>query len=309
MTDSGHPLTQLLGHRVIALLGKGGAGRTSVAAGLSLMATGRGMRVLVMETDPRAPIAAAYDQPPRFQPCQLTANLWSMLLDRQQSLEEYLSFVVARPILRAVFASSLYQYFVHAAPAVRELMMMGKVYHEIERRSPNEPRWDLIVVDLPASGQALGMIGMPFAARETFGDNLVGREAEAVGQFFRDRKKCAMAVVTSVDQLAITETLEIHRKLGELGLVTAAIVFNRMSRATFEAVDVTRLFGRDTPIAHREEFAVLARADLNHRVRERRALGILKRTIGAPIIQLGDYRERSGKSLAISLAEQLAGIY
>jgi anion-transporting ArsA/GET3 family ATPase len=293
---------------VIALLGKGGAGRTSVAAGLALTAAGRAKRTLVMETDPRAPIAAAYDQPPSFKPRQLTANLWSMLLDRQQSLEEYLSFVVARPILRAVFASSLYQYFVHAAPAVRELMMMGKVYHEIERRPPAEPRWDLIVVDLPASGQALGMIAMPFAARETFGNNLVGREAEEVGRFFRDRAKCAMVIVTSVDQLAITESLEIHRKLAALELTTAAVIFNRLSRATFDAAEVTRMFEREAVLAFREEFKALARADLHRRFRERRALGILQRSIGAPIIQLGEYRGRSGTALATSLAGQLAGI-
>jgi anion-transporting ArsA/GET3 family ATPase len=261
-----------------------------------------------METDPRAPFAAAYDQPPSFRPRQLAANLWSMLLDRQQSLEEYLSFVVARPLLRAVFTSSLYQYFVHAAPAVRELMMMGKVYHEIERRPRSEPRWDLVVVDLPASGQALGMIAMPFAARETFGDNLVGREAEEVGRFFRDRAKCAMVIVTSVDQLAITESLEIHRKLATLELTTDAVIFNRLSRATFDAADVTHMFAREAALAFGEEFTALARADLHRRARERRALGILQRAIGAPIIQLGEYRGRSGTALAMSLAEQLAGI-
>lgn len=292
---------------MIALFGKGGAGRTSVAAGLALMAAGRGMRTLVMETDPRAPIAAAYDQAPSFKPRQLAANLWAMLLDRQQSLEEYLSFVVARPLLRAVFASSLYQYFVHAAPAVRELMMMGKVYHEIERRSPAEPRWDLIVVDLPASGQALGMIAMPFAARATFGDNLVGREAEAVGRFFRDRAKCAMAIVTAVDQLALTETLEVHRKLAALELTTAAVVFNRMSRARFAAADVPRLVAHGSS-PYRAEFTALAQADLKRRIRERRALGILRRAIAAPVIQLGEYPGRSGTALATSLAEQLAGI-
>jgi hypothetical protein len=164
------------------------------------------------------------------------------------------------------------------------------------------------VVDLPASGQALGMIGMPFAARETFGDNLVGREAEEVGRFFRDRAKCAMAIVASVDQLALTETLEVHRRLAALELTTAAVVFNRMSPAPFEAADVTRLFERGATTAHHAEFAALAQADLHRRLRERRALGILRRSIGAPIIQLAEYRGRCGTALAASLAEQLAGI-
>jgi anion-transporting ArsA/GET3 family ATPase len=291
---------------VIVLFGKGGVGRTSVAAGMAVMASQLGMRTLVMETDPRAPIAASYNRQSGFKPRELKTNLWAMLLDRQESLEEYLGFVVARPLLRAIFASTLYQYFVHAAPAVRELMMMGKVYHEIERRPANAPRWDLVLVDLPASGQALGMIAMPFAARETFGNNLVGREATEVGRFFRDRKKCAMVIVTSVDQLAITETLEIQRKLTALDLTTAAVFFNRTSRAIFEAADVARIFEQGAQgVEHREDFAAIARVDLNRRVRERRALGILRRSIGAPVIQLGEYRNRSGAALAASLAAQL----
>ena len=299
-------IDRLLEHRVIALFGKGGVGRTSVAAGLASLAAGRGHRTLVMETDPRAPLAAAHQQSPSFRPRQAAANIWTMLLDRQQSLEEYLGFIVNRSILRAVFASSLYQYFVHAAPAVRELMMMGKIYHEIERRPAQEPPWDLIVVDLPASGQALGMIAMPFAARETFGNNLVGREAEQVGHFFQDRAKFAIAIVTSVDQLAMTETLEIHRKLDVLGLTIAAVVFNRMSPATFTAADVAHAFASEVATAHQADFAALAQADLKRRTRERRALGLLKRAVGAPVIHLSECQGRCGAALATSLAEQLA---
>jgi len=191
---------------------------------------------------------------------------------------------------------------------LRELMMMGKVYHEIERRPGTAPRWDLIVLDLPASGQALGMIAMPFAARATFGDNLVGREAEEVARFFRDRAKCAMAIVTGVDQLALTETLEIHRRLGELDLPTAAVIFNRMSRATFAAADLARWFNPGAPLAERQDLARLARADLQRRARERRALGLLQRSVGAPILELGEYRGRSGVALAESLAQQLSGM-
>ncbi|HJU28565.1 MAG TPA: ArsA-related P-loop ATPase, partial [Candidatus Binataceae bacterium] len=152
----------LLNRRVVAILGKGGVGRTTVSAALASFAAARGMSVLVMETDPRIPIAAAYGKRPGIEPLELAPNLHGMFLGGQEALENYLGFVVPRPVLRAVFASSLYQYFVHAAPALRELTMMGKIYHEIERRPKHLPRWDLIVVDAPASGQALSMIRMPF---------------------------------------------------------------------------------------------------------------------------------------------------
>jgi anion-transporting ArsA/GET3 family ATPase len=304
--DPATTLNDLLHRRLILILGKGGVGRTSVCRAFGAVAAGRDLRTLVIETDPRTPIAAAHGAKSTFKPSQAAPHLWLMQLDRQASLEEYLGFVVARPILRAVFASSLYQCFVHAAPALRELMMIGKVYHEVERRAA--PRWDLVVVDLPASGQALSMIGMPFAARETFANNLVGREAGEVARLLRDREKCAILVVTTADALALTETLEIHRRLEGWGLATAAVVFNRLTAARFEAGDIARMVERGTAghrMRHLDDLAAIARAELRRRVRERRALGILKRQIGAPILQLEEERG-SGAVVAERLAARLA---
>jgi len=286
-------LDSLLRHRVIAVLGKGGVGRTSVSAAFAAYAARKGMRTLVMESDPHTPVAASYGAKANYVPVELAPNLWSMHLGGRESLEEYLSLVVPRPILRAVFMSSLYQYFVDAAPAVRELTMMGKIFHDIERRLASEPQWNLIVFDAPASGQALSMIRMPFAARETFGESIVGRQADNVAGFLRNQAMCAMVEVTTAEPLAIAETLELHRELGKLGLVTAAVVFNRMSPASFDSVDIARLVrrgARDANLRHLGELAEIARGELKRRARERRALGILQRQIGSPLIKLQERR-------------------
>jgi arsenite-transporting ATPase len=287
------------------VLGKGGVGRTIICRALGIVASRRGLRTLIIETDPGTPIAAACGVKSSFKPIQAEGHLWLMHLDRQDSLEEYLGFVVARPILRAVFASSLYQCFVHAAPALRELMMIGKVYHEVERRAA--PCWDLVVVDLPASGQALSMIGMPFAARETFANNLVGREADDVARLLRDREKCAMVVVTTAEALALAETLEIRRRLAGWGITTAAIIFNRLTAARFEAADIVQMVarGKAERIRHTEDLAAIAQVELRRRVRERRALGIVKRQIAAPLLRLEEVRG-SSHELAERLIEKFA---
>jgi anion-transporting ArsA/GET3 family ATPase len=284
-------------------------GRTSVATAIALLAAGQGMRTLVIETDPRRPIAGSYGHKPGLQPIALAPHLWSLFLGGQESLEDYLSLVVPRSVLRAVFASSLYQYFVSAAPAVRELTMMGKIFHEIERREKSKPPWDLLVVDAPASGQALGMVKMPFVARETFGGGIVGGEAGEVASFFRDSSKCAMIVVTTPEALAITETLEIHHALEDLQLTTAAVFFNGASVGEFEAGDVTRMVNRAsrTPIMKQvNELAEIARADLRRRHQERRALGIIERQVSAPVATLGEHRGLSGPMLGAALANELA---
>jgi Anion-transporting ATPase len=298
----------LIGRRVAVVLGKGGVGRTSVSFALSLLASQGGQRTLIIETDPERPIAAAYDRRPGLEPVELARNLWALFLGGRESLEDYLGLVVPRAILRAVFASSLYQYFVSAAPGLRELTMMGKVFHEIERRPHSSPPWNLIVLDLPASGQALSMLKMPFAARETFGESIVGSEARAVAAFFRDRAKCAMITVTTAEALPISETLEIHHALEALRLGVAAVIFNRTAARGFEAGDITRMLRRATRAAvlrRPGDLAEIARNELRRRNHERRALAILKRQIGAPIVALSERRGLSGLQLASELAAQL----
>ncbi len=277
--------------RVLLIVGKGGVGRTRVAATLARIVAERGYRTLLMETDSRRPIAASCGKETNFTPLELAPNLFAMWLERQQSLEEYLSFVVARPVLRAVFASSLYQYFVHAAPALRELMMMGKIYNEIERRPANQPRWDSVIVDMPASGQALNMIEMPFAAESTFASNLVGREALEVARLFRNPEKCAVVIVTVAEPLAITETIEIHHKLASMDLATACVVLNRTTSAAYQKTDIARMIERARGIPglkHLDLIEQIVEAELKRRSRERAGSAILRRQVHAPVIRLAE---------------------
>ena len=303
-------IDSLLERRLIAVLGKGGVGRTTISATIATTAARRGQRTLLIEADLRGPIAVSRGKRPGFKPVELEANLFAMTLGGQESLEDYLSFVVPRIVLRAVFASSIYQYFVHAAPALRELTMMGKVYHEIERRAAPLKPWDLAVFDAPASGQALSMIRTPFAARETFGESVVGREAQNIARLLSDQEKCAMIAVTTAETLAMTETLEVNRTLATLGIATAAVFFNRTSAATFEAVDIARLVRRGArakELRQLDTLATIARAELHRRTRERRALALLLRQLECAVIEIAERRGPSGVALIDRLAAEIAG--
>src|ERR1039458_900199 len=170
-------LNEILARRVLIVLGKGGVGKTTVSAALAKLvampgaaalakpAEMSGPRALIMECDARAPLAATFGVAPSFVPTDVAPNLALMTLDGRAALEEYLRLVVpGRMLLKAVFASRLYQFFVQAAPGLRELMMLGKVYHEAGRIDPKLPGPSMIIVDAPASGQAMSLLKMPTAA-------------------------------------------------------------------------------------------------------------------------------------------------
>jgi anion-transporting ArsA/GET3 family ATPase len=153
------------------------------------------------------------------------------------------------------------------------------------------------------------MIRMPFIAPESFGVGIVGREAETVAGFFHDRSKCALIAVTTAEPLAMAETLELHRGLDVLGLVIAAVIFNRAASASFNSADVGRLMrqgSREPSLKHLDALAEIARADIKRRERDKRALQIIRREIDAPIIRLNERSALNGIDLARDMATELS---
>ena len=181
-------INDILSRRVLIVLGKGGVGKSTLSAAIAKTATISDARALIMECDARAPLAATFGVASSFVPAQVAHNLDLMTLDGRAALEEYLRLVVpGRMLLKAVFASRIYQFFVQAAPGLRELMMLGKVFYDAGRTDAKAPAPSIIVVDAPASGQAMSLLKMPTAARSTFGDSVVGKEASSISKMLRDR--------------------------------------------------------------------------------------------------------------------------
>ena len=303
-------LNEILARCVLIVLGKGGVGKSTLSAALAKVATLSGDRALIMECDSRAPLAATFGIAPSFAPTHVAHNLDLMTLDGRAALEEYLRLVVpGRMLLKAVFASRIYQFFVQAAPGLRELMMLGKVYYEAERESGKPPTRRTIIVDAPASGQAMSLLKMPTAARSTFGDSVVGKEASNISKILRDRRSCAIIQVTTADSLSISETIETHAQLSSIHLAPAAVIFNRMPPSDFDAADISALTNRRLPNIRKkdlEHLAELAKSELNRVAEARKAIAKIRTETGSPVIEIAEYAGLSGIELIDSLATDLA---
>jgi anion-transporting ArsA/GET3 family ATPase len=303
-------LNQLLSRRVLIILGKGGVGKTTISAALAKLTATSGSPALLMETDTRAPLAAMFETSPSVDPKEIAPNLSLMTLDGRRALEEYLRLVVpSRMLLKAVFASRLYQFFVQAAPGLRELMMLGKIYYEAERKDLKPPNRRVIIVDAPASGQAMNLLKMPTAARTTFADSIVGKEASNISRMLRDRRHCAIVQVTNSDALSVAETIETHAELSRIHLTPAAVVFNRMVIPTFSASDIAALKNRRVPRnrkKHLEHLAEIAESELRRVAEARKALATIRTATESPVIEVPEHRNLAGIDLIDSIAADLA---
>jgi anion-transporting ArsA/GET3 family ATPase len=228
----------LLERRLHFVVGKGGVGKTTVAAAMALGLVRRGKRTLAIEMDAGGRLPAVLAGAP-----ELKTRLTVQSIDGRAALEEYLGLIIpVKRLLSTIFSSRIYQYFVAAAPGLKELMTVGKIFYEATREEHGRPLWDAIVVDAPATGHSLQYLRMPQAARETFGVGLVQREATRIVELLRDRRTTAVHVVTLAEEMPVAETLEARAQLtGALDLPLGHVIVNRLHRRRFDPGVLDRL--------------------------------------------------------------------
>ena len=234
-------LDELLQRRLVFTVGKGGVGRTTVTLAIALEAARRGRRVLVVELEGAHGLEHALEaQRTAPSPPPGIDRIEHMVVEGRRALEEYLSLVIpVRRLLKTIFSTNVYQYFVAAAPGLRELMTVGKIWYEVQRaeqgaagvddRGAHPP--DIVVVDGPATGHSLQYLRMPRAAAEAFPIGLVHREAERVWGLLTDVAATAVVVVTTAEEMPANETAEIYEGLGALGLPRSLLVVNQVHAA------------------------------------------------------------------------------
>ena len=307
----------LLDRRLVFVAGKGGVGKSTVSTALALSAVRRGKRVLLvgLDFDDRGRTIGGLREPTGNEPVESMAGLFRQNVEGKAALEEYLHMVVpVRRVLRAVFESKIYQYFVAAAPGLKELMAIGKIWYEVDRG-----RWDLVIVDSPATGHALQYLRMPRAAGEAFTAGLVHREANRVWGLLTDPDATGVAVVTVAEELPVNETIEICQQIrGDLDLPEGVLFVNRFHSPRFSVDDVGkassgwRRGGGETSdalvravVAAAEE--ELGWAALNEYCRSRLAVETGWRLVVLPILFREEFGFADVEKLSVLLDEALRG--
>lgn len=254
---------ELLDRRLLVVAGKGGVGKTTVACVLAIRAAQQGKRVLVCEVDgvARASQLLKTDAGPLGTAVEARPGLHLMAIEGKAALAEYLGLVVpVRRFLQTVLKSRVYQYFVAAAPGLKELMTIGKIWYEADRvdDSTGERLWDLVIMDAPATGHSLQYLRMPAAARDTFGAGLVNKEAKRLVELLTDPAQTAVNLVTTAEEMPVNETVLMYNELrNTLQMPPGALFINRAHSAEFPEADADRLSEAATHTRVRKEKKLL----------------------------------------------------
>jgi anion-transporting ArsA/GET3 family ATPase len=273
-------MDDLFAHELLVVTGKGGVGKSTVAAVLGLAACRRGLRTIVVEVAAREDVSRALASSAAgvYEERSVSDRLHHISIDPQRAMEEYLRERLPVGALAALLSRSrIFSTLTTATPGMRELLTIGKVWElaQHERRSRGAEPYDLVVLDAPATGHGLAMLQAPrtFASVARVGP--VARQGRAIASFLADPRRTALLAVSSAEEMAVTETLELRSRLREqMALDLSLVVVNGVVRHGFTGADERTLRAAPrSPAQHAALFAATwTRHQRAHIARLRRGL-------------------------------------
>ena len=259
-------VTSLLHRKLLVLTGKGGVGKTTVSAALGLLAADRGLRTIVVEMGEQRRLAELFGvrSEDTGAETELRQNLWSISIDPDRALLEWLQSLGGRVSGRVLASSGTFQYFAAAAPGAKELISMVKIWRLTGGRQGGRKRsdgYDLVILDAPATGHALGMLHSP----QTFGAiarvGPIASQTKQVGELLSDPARSAYLAVALPTEMAVTEALELQDGLRrQIDRSLQAVIVNGTLPRRFSAAELSRIDGLETGETVTRSAALAARA-------------------------------------------------
>jgi len=235
---------RLAAHQLLVVTGKGGVGKTTIAAGLGSAMAAAGRRALVLEVDPRENAHRMLGVPPSGgQVTQAAPRLWLRNLRPRDVLDGFVrERVRVGPVARRVLESEVYRHFAEGAPGLKELAVLGYALRMLRgdetlrggrrgggARGAARPEVDVVLLDAPATGHGLAMLLAPRLVADTVGQGPIAELAAEVAAFVDDAARCGVVVVTAAEEMPMQEGLELLARLrAELSREAAAVVVNAL---------------------------------------------------------------------------------
>lgn len=228
----------ILDKQLILVGGKGGVGRSTMAAAIARACARRGKRTLLFQANANDRIGAYFGRAPVGREIvELGDNLYAVNTNPGAALEEYgLMMLKFRRVYNLVFENRVTKHFLRAIPGLDDYAILGKAWFHSTEEKRGKPLWDRIVFDMPASGHSLSMLKIPWVILETVPEGPLTRDARKVVELLLDRNRTALALVTLAEEMPANECRDLAGALNkQLGIKTSHVLINQVYPDRFPA--------------------------------------------------------------------------
>ncbi len=208
--------TSLATRQLIVVTGKGGVGKTSIAALLGSALAASGRRTLVAEVDPRENLHRMLGVPPSGgEILRAGGKLWVQNLSPQRVIDdlvrEQLKFDL---ISRRVLESPIYQHFTAGAPGLKEMAVLGHALRVLRGEAgKGAPAIDTVILDAPATGHGVALLAAPLLVSEAVRSGPIHRMSAEVAELIADPARTGIVAVTLAEEMPVQEVLELAETL------------------------------------------------------------------------------------------------
>jgi len=232
MTGPGRPE----GLRLHVVSGKGGTGKTTVAAALAIALASGGGRVLLVEVEGRQGIAQLFDVPPlpyeerRVAVAPGGGEVVALAIDAEEALLEYLElFYHLGRAGRALKRIGAVDFATTVAPGLRDVLLTGKAYEAVGRRGKDGlPVYDAVVMDAPPTGRVVRFLNVNTEVAGLARVGPIRNQADSIMGLVAS-PRTAVHLVTLLEEMPVQETLDAAAELRAAGLPVGAVVVNMVS--------------------------------------------------------------------------------
>jgi anion-transporting ArsA/GET3 family ATPase len=258
-------LDSLLERKLLVVSGKGGVGKTTLSLALALLAASRGKRTIVAEIHSEEQVAHVLERPPiGYRETEILPSIWGINILPKQAFEEYVLLQIRfRGLYKAVFENRLVQNFIEATPGLGDMVSIGKVYALCDR-------YDLVIIDAPATGHGLALMEIPFIVSQATRMGPLKTDADKIDRLLKDPSRTQVILTTLPEEMPVTEAIEMNASLDRrLGLPLGPFFLNQVEERGFTDAERKRI-DRGPPTPALKILKLLAaRSDLSADYAER----------------------------------------